>query len=316
MMKNLSVIVFFILLCQVNVDGQHADFINNREYIQKNRIIKVKETFKNAEDKTRVMTEVNFYKFDSNGHRVMGVFDKIQAFGDKILDDRIHTWDSIGTQNQVVLREFYKGKIYQYTEYYRYDRTGLLSASLIWYQNKFFLKDSTLYDQRGNDIEVFLGDWYTDSNCDNRWLKTYDQSNRLMSVRAYAKYSNPTKFDTFIYNSQGQLTAKYGYDMIDGSFVMVRKYIAQYDESGKMLTEVDYRGRAMGPGNDFHYKYDAKGQMIEKYGFNRDIPEYRSFRETYLYNENGLLIEERFYDTRYKNEPDLVFTWKYKYDFY
>jgi hypothetical protein len=315
-MKYLSTIVLFILFSQFLTFAQHADFINNREYIQKNRIIKIKETFKNAEDETHVTTEVNFYKFDSTGRRIMGVFDKIQAFGDKILDDRIHTWDSINTQNQVFLREYYKGKIYQYTEYYRYDQKDLLTSSRILYKNKFFLKDSTRYDENGNDIEVFLGDWYADSICDNRWLKTYDQLNRKVCVRSYAKYSNPTKFDTFIYNSMGKLTAKYGYDLIDGSFVMVWKYIAQYDDLGKMISDADFRGRTMAPGNDFHYKYDNKGQLTEKYGFNRDIPEYRSFRETYFYNENGLLIEERFYDTRYKNEPELVFTWKYKYDFY
>ncbi len=175
-----------------------------------------------------------------------------------------------------------------------YDEAGLLLETYGRLDDgKLYMRDSYLYDRKGNVIEF--------KNNLRKYLMLYDSRENIISVIKLQRYFKA--YDSVQYNISDRLVLDY--DQSDNLIEMrtfrpdsALKSRTQYilDESGLLLEEREFNadGRLIYKRN---IKYDKGQNIIEESGTDRAL----KFRNVYKYDARGNKIETTTYDQI--NEP-------------
>jgi len=177
---------------------------------------------------------------------------------------------------------------------YDFENGNLISEK--YFENNTLLFGKNLkYDNRGNLIE-------SSKYSNNKNLKR--------------KAGKPVFIKTYQYDSLGLLTA-YTMDNISGK--IFHKWVYKYDNNGNKIEEgscENYKGIKFPIECNYKallgYEYDAKNQLIKKFGIAKWLP--HNTDTYYQYNENGNVIEAKGYYIT--NVTVLGYHYIYQYDEY
>ena len=302
-MKYIALTNLFSIFCYLLTYGQYEQKFYDSTFVLKYKIKSVKEyievfTYKNDQlnEKENIDTLNGpilnmILEFDKNGHIVKRYyreddFENLSYSGGQIE----LTEDVLDKQNRIIERKYFFNEKYKYSEFYEYNKNGQKTVTKVNYNDKILLKDSTIYDTRGNIIEVINGtDGYSNCNSANRWTKKYNANNRLISTTAYTNFNELKHIDSLVYNTQGKLVTQLFFENINNKIICTSKYIVSYDSIGNKISDYEYQGKNLKLTSWNIYIYNKKNQLIEC--------KTKSGKTTYKYNDKGNIVKQVFYET-------------------
>lgn len=130
--------------------------------------------------------------------------------------------------------------------------------------------------------------------------RLFDQYGNMTSLIEYDIKSAPTSRIVLKYTKDNQVLAGLEYKGYDK---LIEKYNINYNKQGQKVSKV---GTLDSNKYEIQYKYDSKGNLIEKTRF-KDINE-KAFRYTYEYSINNQLLKELYWS------PQFSINKEFKYD--
>lgn len=203
----------------------------------------------------------------------------------KFLDN----YDETGRRTESIYYDA-KGKITQRTVF-GYDSLGHLS-----WENQYFSTGRIKYryvyinDKSGKVLEEHM--YKSNGTLDRKWVRTYDEKGNNIEEDVYNMIlgSEPIK-RVYKYDNNGNRTEGMTYPPYKG-FVPSNKFTNSYDDKNQMIEETSY-----GPNNSitvFYFEYDNHGNRVQIIQNGISIKYSSSQCDTYLYkyDEKGNWIEK------------------------
>lgn len=173
-----------------------------------------------------------------------------------------------------------------------YKKNGILMNKIIYIYGLY----KNLIEKERRDIEGNITyDRIFVYNNDKRLIKEYDNLNKSNGV-------------IYFYDENDQLLEETKTIANDISYLKYRM-VYSYDLFGRIVYQIGYENSGLNEsvGLECYYQYNEDGKLIKEHR-----PEDEEYDITYLYNSNGLLIEQTDYNSI--NEPEKLT--KYEYTFY
>lgn len=141
------------------------------------------------------------------------------------------------------------------------------------------------------------------------WEETYDDQNRLISLRGYDEDGELSAILDRVYDPFGNLTNHYYYQSVDGVVYEVTETY-QYDTDNRLIRETyDILEAGEAYEGAYVYEYDSSGQLIEKQYRNKIRKTTYEGTYRYEYDQIDNLIRFENYDS------EDVFLWRYVYHY-
>jgi YD repeat-containing protein len=286
--QTVSQTKFLFKFGKVNPTGTMESFVR---YDGKGNIIR-RVTYSPSDGKA---ADVTTYQYDKNGNLLEELYKK-----EENTLKTVHRYNALNNRVETVSYNA-QGAVEKKVTFI-YDETGLLLETFGRLDDgKIFMRDSYLYDGRGNVVEY--------RNNLRKFVMTYDRAGNMSSVVKYQRYFK--SYDSVQYVVNERFT--FDYDRYD-NLIELRSYRTdstlksrtQYivAESGKILSEKEYGsdGRLLYTKN---LKYDKNMNLLEETGSDRAL----KFRNVFKYDARGNRTEWTAYDQI--NEPVSVIKYSY-----
>lgn len=253
-----------------------------------------------------------------------GKFDRI---GDK---SSITTFDPMGRETDRT--EFYSGGSVSYKWSFKYDSKGFKSEEAKCYADwRIYNKIAYQYDKRGHVTQqveshrdgklvnykkafkyngkgqlIEINEFAPNGSISSVFNFTYDDQGRRITEKEVADDGSISSESKFVYDSKGLLVEESGTNTY-GTFGFRNLY--KYDDKGNKIEMLQYGPDGKSLVSQTNHKYDNSGNKIEEIGM---VKSKFSFKNTFKYDPNGLLIEEVEYSSN--EEPFQMI--KFNYIFY
>lgn len=193
-----------------------------------------------------------------------------------------------------------------------YDDSGRLVT-----KNKLWEIIRYIYNAEGKLIreEIFNNDTSSQDRGKLEKVKKYSYDKNGNCIKLVEEGDMATAPDTqFAYAKNGRMIKK-GVPMTGVTYSLDHAIIFVYDDSGRLLREEEYRNDMLSSADDpisiTYYKYDDKGNAVEKYWLKyprraiQDSGESIIGEKTkYKYDNNGHIISARFFEVAVVNKVE------------
>lgn len=174
--------------------------------------------------------------------------------------------------------------------------------------------DYLVYDDQGNIIQgvVYESNFEFGSTNDHWYNWEYDNDGKLIKQEMYYSWNEePCIVTEYEHDETGNVVIGIEHSYSEWSDEEIEKCVFEYDGSGNLVKKIkkyehDNTYKTYGI---YEYQYDANGNKVKMtYYFYEDLQNCKE----YIYDNNGILVEEKLYT--YVGDKEYCDEYKYEYD--